>query len=219
MHGTLPWDNKFRALLSTPYVTGVVLHDRKCWLDQFRPERIADAELDTFIRERIQVATDDSVEGTGARGDDRTGDGRTLSDRRAYPRGDMADPLSRKEIVEKFRESAGRTARPDDTERAIDMLVGLADLAKVADLCATLSAASASPPRREGVLRGHQADRRAGRFAAAITYDDLPASTREFTPAPVLDSVASALAGDLGDETADLRQVRARRGRDWRIRR
>ena len=39
-------------------------------------------------------------------------------------------------------------------------------------------------------------------FAAGITYDDLPASTREFTRNFLLDSVASALAGDLGDETA-----------------
>ena len=66
MHGTLPWDNKFRALLSTPYVTGVVLHDRRCWFEQFRPERIADPALDAFIRERIRVGIDDTVEGTGA---------------------------------------------------------------------------------------------------------------------------------------------------------
>lgn len=139
MHGTLPWDNKFHALLSTPYVTGVVLFDRKCWLDQFAPERIADTELDSFIRERIHVAADDSVEGTGAVVTITTGDGRTLSDRRAYPRGDMADPLSREEIVEKFRGSASGLLDRDDTERALDMLIGLADLAKVSDLCATLS--------------------------------------------------------------------------------
>jgi 2-methylcitrate dehydratase PrpD len=139
MHGTLPWDNKFRALLSTPYVTGVVLHDRKCWLDQFEPARIADPDLDTFIRKRIHVAIDDSVEGTGAVVTVKTGDGRTLSDRRDFPRGDMADPLSRDEIVSKFRESATGLLDPDDAERAIDMLVGLADLARVSDLCATLS--------------------------------------------------------------------------------
>lgn len=38
--------------------------------------------------------------------------------------------------------------------------------------------------------------------AATITYDNLPASAREFTRNFLLDSVASALAGDLGDETA-----------------
>lgn len=141
MHGALPWDNKFRALLSTPYVTGVVLHDRKCWLDQFEPQRIADPVLDAFIRERIRVAVDDSVEGTGAVVTIRTSDGRVLADRRAYPRGDMADPLSRTEILDKFRQSADGLLEAGDTEQAIEMLVDLGELAKVSDLCAPLSRA------------------------------------------------------------------------------
>lgn len=141
MHGTLPWDNKFRALLSTPYVTGVVLHDRRCWLDQFTPERIADQALDEFVRRRVHVAVDDSVEGTGANVTMTTTDGRRLTDHRAYPRGDAADPLSRAEIIDKFRQSADGLLSPDDTNRAIDMLIGLADLADVRELCVTLSAA------------------------------------------------------------------------------
>ena len=141
MHGALPWDNKFRALLSTPYVTGVVLHDRKCWLEQFEPERIADPALDTFIREHIRVSIDEDVEGTGAAVTVRMKDGRILTDRRAYPRGDMADPLSRGEIIAKFRQSADGLLASADTEAAIEMLVGLADLPRVSDLCATLSRA------------------------------------------------------------------------------
>jgi 2-methylcitrate dehydratase PrpD len=139
MHGSLPWDNKFRALLSAPYVTGVVLHDRQCWFEQFLPERIADPALDAFIRQRISVAIDEGVKGTGAVVSVRTKDGRTLADRREYPRGDAADPLTREEIVNKFRESAKGLLKPDDAERAIDMLVGIADLPRMTDLCATLA--------------------------------------------------------------------------------
>jgi 2-methylcitrate dehydratase PrpD len=139
MHGSLPWDNKFRALLSTPYVTGVVLHDRHCWFEQFEPARIADAALDGFIRERIRVGADDTVEGTGAVVTVHTKDGRTLGDRRAHPRGDAADPLTREEIVTKFRDSADGLLEPGAAERAIEMLVGLADLPRVRDLCAILS--------------------------------------------------------------------------------
>ncbi len=40
------------------------------------------------------------------------------------------------------------------------------------------------------------------RFAAGTTYDNLPASAREHTRHLLLDSVACALAGDFGDETA-----------------
>jgi 2-methylcitrate dehydratase PrpD len=142
MHGTLPWDNKFRALLSTPYVTGVVLHDRKCWFEQFAPDRISDPDLDAFIKNRIKVAIDQDVQGTGAAVTVSTKDGRVLSDKRAYPRGDAADPLSRAEIVQKFRESAEGLLDNDATERAIDMIIGLEGLPQVADLCKTLSRAA-----------------------------------------------------------------------------
>ncbi len=142
MHGTLPWDNKFRALLSTPYVTGVVLHDRRCWFEQFAPERLKDPKLNAFIRERIKVAIDSSVEGTGAVVTVTTTGGERLIDRRAFPRGDAADRLSRTEIIAKFRESADGLLEKSKTERAIEMIVGLADLRNVADLCATLSAST-----------------------------------------------------------------------------
>ena len=139
MHGSLPWDNKFRALLSTPYVTGVVLHDRRCWFEQFERGRFSDPALDGFIRERIRVAPDETVEGTGAVVTVHTKDGRRLADRRAWPRGDAADPLTREEIVTKFRDCADGLLEPAATERAIEMLVALAELPRVRDLCAILS--------------------------------------------------------------------------------
>jgi 2-methylcitrate dehydratase PrpD len=139
MHGSLAWDNKFRALLSTPYVTGVVLHDRRCWFEQFEPARFADAALDRFVRERVRVAPDETVEGTGTVVTVHTKDGRTLGERRAWPRGDAADPLTREEIVTKFRDCADGLLEPAATERAIEMLVDLADMPRVRDLCAILS--------------------------------------------------------------------------------
>jgi 2-methylcitrate dehydratase PrpD len=147
MHGTLPWDNKFRALLSTPYVTGVVLHDRKCWFEQFAPERLSDPALDAFIKQRIKVAIDPEVQGTGAAVTVRTKDGRTLIDKRVHPRGDAADPLSREEIVQKFRESAEGLLKEDATERAIAQIIGLEEMKNVADLCKTLSQVVQSRPR------------------------------------------------------------------------
>jgi 2-methylcitrate dehydratase PrpD len=148
MHGTLPWDNKFRALLSTPYVTGVVLHDRKCWFEQFSPDRISDPALDAFIRSRIRVAIDEKVAGTGAAVTVRTKTGKILSDRRSHPRGDAADPLSRAEIVTKFRESAEGLLAPSEAERAIDMLIGLSELRRITDLCSILSKNGSRGTRR-----------------------------------------------------------------------
>ena len=64
---------------------------------------------------------------------------RTLVDRRAWPRGDAADPLTREEIVTKCRDSADGLLVPGAVERAIEMLVGLADLPRVRNLCSILS--------------------------------------------------------------------------------
>lgn len=128
MHGTLPWDNRFRALLSTPYVTGVVLNDRKCWFEQFTPDRISDPDLDAFIRNRVTVEIDGAVEGTGAAVTIRTKDGRALEDRRAHPRGDAADPLTREQIVEKFRQSAEGLIAAEAAEEAIALLERIEDI-------------------------------------------------------------------------------------------
>ncbi|HEY6237103.1 MAG TPA: MmgE/PrpD family protein, partial [Candidatus Elarobacter sp.] len=95
MHGTLAWNDKFKALLSTPYVSAIVLHDRRCWLDQFEPGRFQDPAVGAFARERVKVEIDPSVEGTGAVVEIRTADGAVHTDRRAAPKGDPDDPLTR----------------------------------------------------------------------------------------------------------------------------
>lgn len=140
MHGTLPWDNKFRALLSTPYVTGVVLHDRKCWFEQFTPTRIADAALDAFIQQRIVVAVDETVEGTGAVVTITRKDGTRLTDRRAFPRGDAADRLSREEIIGKFRTAANGLLPADRAEQAIDKIIGIEKVEDMAEICRLVAA-------------------------------------------------------------------------------
>lgn len=140
MHGELPWDNKFRALLSTPYVTGVVLHDRKCWFDQFSPDRISDENLDAFIRRHVKVSIDDRVVGTGAAVTIRLKNGQTVEDRRDHPRGDAADPLNREEIVQKFKLSADGLMDPAAASKAIDMITGIEALDDVTKLTARLGA-------------------------------------------------------------------------------
>ncbi|HEY8045957.1 MAG TPA: MmgE/PrpD family protein, partial [Streptosporangiaceae bacterium] len=62
MHGQLPWDNRFQALLSAPFVSAVILADGTCGLDQFTPERLKDGELDRYARENVSVVLDDTVE-------------------------------------------------------------------------------------------------------------------------------------------------------------
>lgn len=138
MHGTLDWGTKFTALLSAPYVVGVVLHDRQCWLDQFDPIRIADPLLDAFVRERITVDVDESVEGTGASLEIALADGTVHRDVRAFGKGDSQDPLTPAEIEDKLR-LAARGLVTDGARDALVKTVGrLEHLDNIAELCSLL---------------------------------------------------------------------------------
>jgi 2-methylcitrate dehydratase PrpD len=138
MHGTLAWNDKFKALLSTPYVTSIVLHDRRCWLEQFEPRRYQDPTVDKFARERVKVEIDPRVEGTGAAVEIRTVDGAVHTDRRAAPKGDPSDPLTRAEIEEKLRTAAAGFLGADAVKRIIVLVAHLEDLRDVRELATAL---------------------------------------------------------------------------------
>jgi 2-methylcitrate dehydratase PrpD len=128
MHGTLPWDDRFHALLSAPFVTAVVLADRACGLDQFTPERVKDAQLDRFARENVEVVADETVQGTGAVVDVRFADGRHVRDRRAVPHGDAADPLSMADVRAKFLTAAEGILPPGQAGQTADRLARIDEL-------------------------------------------------------------------------------------------
>ena len=134
MHGTLAWDDKFKALLSMPYITSVVLHDRACWLDQFEPARVKDKAVDAFARERVKVSIDAGIQGTAALVEIKTTTGVTHTDRRRVAKGDAADPLSRAEIQGKLRTAAKGVISNAAVERIIALVDKLEDVANVREL-------------------------------------------------------------------------------------
>jgi 2-methylcitrate dehydratase PrpD len=122
MHGSLPWNDPFHALLSAPYVAGVILADRTCWLEQFTPERIDDPDLDRFIREQVEVVVDESVVGTGAAVSLKLTDGRTVADSRAIPHGDAQDPLSMGDVSTKFLRAVGTRLGEHGAKQTLELL-------------------------------------------------------------------------------------------------
>lgn len=122
MHGTLPWDDRFHALLSAPYVTAAILADGACGLDQFTPERLKDAQLDEYARKHVEVVVDDTVQGTGAVVDLELSDGRRVGDRRAVPHGDEQDPLSMADVRAKFLTAAEGILPDEAATLALDRL-------------------------------------------------------------------------------------------------
>jgi 2-methylcitrate dehydratase PrpD len=128
MHGQLPWDNRFQALLSAPFVSAVILADGVCGLDQFTPERLKDAELDRYARENVTVVLDDTVEGTGAVVDLELRDGQRLTDRRAVPHGDEQDPLSIDDVTSKFLAAAAGVLPDEAAATALSRLERIDEL-------------------------------------------------------------------------------------------
>jgi len=138
LHGTLPWNDKFKALLSAPYIASIVLHDRRCWLDQFVPARFQDPKVDAFTRERVKIGMDPSIEGTAVAIEVDMKDGRKLVDRRAVSKGDPGDPLTRTEIEDKLRMAAAGHLSAANVERVITLVNGLENVADVRELLAAL---------------------------------------------------------------------------------
>jgi 2-methylcitrate dehydratase PrpD len=119
-------------------VTAIVLHDRRCWLDQFEAKRYQDPAVDKFARERVKVEVDSAVQGTGAAIEIRTVDGAVHSDRRAAPKGDPSDPLTRAEIEDKLRTAATGFLSSDAVKRIIELVGNLERLGNVRELLAAV---------------------------------------------------------------------------------
>ena len=141
MHGTLAWDDKFKALLSMPYITSVVLHDRACWLDQFEPARVQDKAVGDFARGRVKVFVDPGIQGTAALVEIKTNAGVTHTDRRLVAKGDAADPLSRAEIQGKLRTAASGVISNAAADRIIALVDGLEQVGNVRELLDAVRAA------------------------------------------------------------------------------
>jgi 2-methylcitrate dehydratase PrpD len=140
MHGTLPWNDKFKALLSAPYVAGIILHDRRCWLEQFESGRYTDPAVDRFTRERVKVRADSTLQGTAAIVEVQMRDGRVHTDRRNCAKGDPDDPLTREEIQDKLRTAAKGVLPAAQVERIVELIDGLENLADVRELATAVRA-------------------------------------------------------------------------------
>ncbi len=125
LHGSVGWADGFRARLSARYLAAVVVHDRRCWLDQFTAERITDRTLGDFARERVNIFEDAGLGDTAVSAELELADGTSLTAQRQVPRGDAADPLTRAEIADKFRKSSAGRLEPDAAAAAIEFVDGL----------------------------------------------------------------------------------------------
>jgi 2-methylcitrate dehydratase PrpD len=143
LHGEMGWDDRFRALLSTRFSAAVVLHDRECWLDQFDAQRIVDPRLHEFATNRIEVVADSGIPVSGATIEVELDDGRRATAVRAVPRGDAADPLGARDVVDKFRRAADGVLQDRQVDEALERFLAIEDSDDAGD---TLSLVAAPEP-------------------------------------------------------------------------
>lgn len=131
MHGQIPWQTRFEALLSAPYVAAVILTDRTCWMEQFTPSRIADPAVGAFANQQIQVRADDEVPDFGATAEVELRDGNVMRDVRLAPHGSPEDPLSLSDVAAKFAQAASPLLDSSASARMLDRLAQIEQVANV----------------------------------------------------------------------------------------
>jgi len=127
-HGTMAWDDKFKAMLSARFLTSVILHDRNCWTEQFEDGRRLDPDVDRFAREKVDVLADESLSPSAARTEIELGDGSVISDFREAPKGDPTDPLEVSDVVAKYGDATDESTFMETIDQLTD-LVSVSDVA------------------------------------------------------------------------------------------
>ncbi len=128
----------FKAKFSLPYCAARAFFDGKLDLDSF-DFSVPPAAPVAGLAKRCLVVIDPELEKQypqcwGAAIEVTLKDGRLITERTDYPRGDPENPAGELEMANKFRQLAGRRFGPEHTELILDRLRGLEFLNNVAEL-------------------------------------------------------------------------------------
>ena len=135
-------DNSFiKAQFDIRYVTACALIDGEIEERQFTKERIADPNVHKLV-EKIDVIEDEELDKTYPEArpvivEVTTKSGRTYTSRVDYPKGDPQNPLTDKELFEKFKRWTGPSISNDQKEKIREAIFNLdeaKDLSTLMDL-------------------------------------------------------------------------------------
>jgi 2-methylcitrate dehydratase PrpD len=139
LYGAMDFTTQSRAKTSPRYLVSVVLHDRACSAEQFRPGRLSDPSVRAFAADRVAVMSDPGLPERAVRAELTFRDGTSLARVRDVPHGAASDPLTRAEIAAKFRQEAGQVLAGQQVAAVIDLVGRLEELDSVQPLLAALS--------------------------------------------------------------------------------
>jgi 2-methylcitrate dehydratase PrpD len=139
MHGGFStYKAKFEALLSAHYVTAVYLRDRAVTLSQFEPACYDDPILRRFAAEQVEIIHDPDLVGGQAIAEVKMRNGATVTARCDHPLGTPENPLTRKQIEDKFQTYASPILSEARAEEVIGMVTALEDLGSARELVGLL---------------------------------------------------------------------------------
>ena len=135
---------------SLPYVIAAALVDRQVTPLQFTPEKIMDPAIRAQLK-KVKVVADPEIEKVFPALQRvvvtiRTADGKEFTRQLDYPKGDPRNPLSDKEVEEKFAALAEGVLSPAQQRRVIEGVWSLEKQASVSDLMQMLKADSVAVP-------------------------------------------------------------------------
>ena len=142
MHGKLPvYKGKFEALISAHYTAAVILHDRSLTLAEFEPARYDDPKLRKFAEHQVVARADPSMNLLQTAVEVEMADGKVHKVRSDHPKGSFENPLSRKEVEDKFRVYAKGCLPASVIEEIVAAVNALEQLPSVSSLVDMLSPA------------------------------------------------------------------------------
>ncbi|HVP42391.1 MAG TPA: MmgE/PrpD family protein [Terriglobales bacterium] len=135
---------------SLPYVIAAAIVDRQVTPLQFKNEKIMDPRIREQLH-KVKVVADPEIEKVfpalqRVHVTIRTTDGKEFTEQLDYPKGDPRNPLSDKEIEEKFEALAGPVMAKDARRKAIEAIWKLEKQSSVTELMALFKAQSVAVP-------------------------------------------------------------------------
>jgi 2-methylcitrate dehydratase PrpD len=129
---------------SIEYCMAVAILDGGVKLAQFEDRRVVRQDVQGLLRKVRYVhpeGVDWAKEPLPQEVTIKLADGREFSRAVRYAKGEPKNPLTEKELLDKFRDCARQALSPQDTDRSVDMVLGLEQLKDISPLMDLLTAA------------------------------------------------------------------------------
>lgn len=137
----------FDALISPRFLAASGLQEGRLWLDVVTPEKFADPELVSFLRERVDLVAAPELTKEQSRVEIVLKDGRVLSGMANAAKGSPENPATLGDIRTKYARCTEGRMDDREAERLFDLLSRLAELDDLSELFSLMRSARDRPLR------------------------------------------------------------------------